>query len=622
MPHNVSGNIAGLKKSQLQRLEELYSMTTGHSEFVTGDIVSLVMSVSTETNREISVYINRKGNVVDVSVGDKSTVSLGEIKCRRSQRRFSGVRCIHTHPGGSAMPSDVDLSALDALNLDAIASIGLGSDMETEIYVGMKNHADPVHGNSSRNYIIYGPYSISTITGSSLMEIIQMTEKKMSGKAPAMPPDTVQHPERAILAAVKRGADSEEQAADSLAELALLADTAGVKVLYQAIQPRLRPDPATYIGKGKARELGLQAQVLKADLLIFDDELSPAQQRNLEEITGIKTVDRTTLILDIFAQRARTMEGQLQVELAQLNYLLPRLTGKGLVLSRLGGGIGTRGPGETKLEVDRRRIRKRINDLKKELEAVRKNRELHRARRKRISIPVVSICGYTNSGKSTLLNRLTDAGILAEDKLFATLDPTTRQLKLPDNRPALISDTVGFINKIPHHLIAAFRATLEEVIESDVLLHIVDISHQAMDSQMDSVNRLLADLGACDKPIITVFNKIDKLDEADKERLADLWRNRFPGSVFISAGTGQGIDKLLEMISLNLPGKMTRVTYRIPYSNASLVSLFHDRARVLQEDYLDQYIQITIDADEETKALAEEFRLTDSIDGGNTNAKS
>ncbi len=616
MTQSVSGNIAGLKNSQLLQLEKLYTMTTGHCEFITGDIVALITAVSAEINREISVYINRKGRILNVAVGDKATVSLGEIKNRRAQRGFSGVRCVHTHPGGSALPSDVDLSALDALNLDAIASIGFATDQEPEIYVGMRSHAGPAHSDHSGNYIIYGPYSVTTISNSNLMDTILIAEKQLASKAAALPSDAEQHRERAILAGIRKQNDSDEQVNESLAELAQLADTAGVNVLYQTVQSRVRPDIATYIGKGKAREIGLKAQVLKADLLILDDELSPAQQRNLEEITGIKTVDRTTLILDIFAQRARTLEGKLQVELAQLSYLLPRLTGKGLVLSRLGGGIGTRGPGETKLEVDRRRIRKRINDLKKELEAVRKNRNLQRAARKKSSIPVVSICGYTNSGKSTLLNRLTDAGILAEDKLFATLDPTTRQLKLPDNRTALISDTVGFINKIPHHLIAAFRGTLEEVTESDVLLHVVDISHQAMDMQMESVNRLLADLGVYDKPVVTVFNKIDKLDQADVTRLAQFRYNRLPDSVFISARTGQGIDKLLELISLNLPGQRSRATYMIPYSHGALISLLHDRARVVEQIYLDEYIRITIDVDEKTKALAKDFLVPDILDGG------
>ncbi|WP_418792483.1 GTPase HflX [Phosphitispora sp. TUW77] len=618
MPQNIKGNIAGLKKSLLLQLEKLYTMNTGHSQFITEEIVSLITSVSEKIKREISVYINRKGKIIDVAVGDKVTVCLGEIKCRRSQRRFTGIRCIHTHPGGSAFLSDVDLSAIDSLNLDAIASIGLDENNEPEIYVGMRGNDNTVNSDTQGNYVIYGPYSINGISCSSLMDIIEMNEKLFSAKIKAYPTGNVQVQERAILVAVRKQNDSEEQIAESLSELSQLADTAKVKVLYQIVQFRVRPDMATYIGKGKAKELSLKAQVLEADLLIFDDELSPAQLRNLEEITGIKIIDRTDLILDIFARRARTLEGKLQVELAQLNYLLPRLTGKGLVLSRLGGGIGTRGPGETKLEVDRRRIRKRITDLKKELEAVRKNRKLHRARRKRRSVPVISICGYTNSGKSTLLNRLTDAGILAEDKLFATLDPTTKQLKLTDNRPALISDTVGFINKIPHHLVAAFRATLEEVIESDVLLHIVDISHPSMYSQMESVNKLLADLGVCEKPIVTVFNKIDKLEKSDKICEVGSWRNRFPDSVFISARTGEGINELLEMISLNLPGKMVRETYRIPYTHASLISHFHNRAKVIQENYLEQYIEITIDVDEKTKMPAEEFRLTDCADGGNT----
>ncbi len=419
--------------------------------------------------------------------------------------------------------------------------------------------------------------------------------------------------EKAVLVALQKPSDPDDLVWNSLAELAQLAGTAGVEVLHRSTQVKPKPDRATYVGRGKAVEISLQAQEMGAEMLIFDEELSPSQQRNLEEVTGLKIIDRTALILDIFAQRARTMEGKLQVELAQLNYLLPRLTGKGTALSRLGGGIGTRGPGETKLEVDRRRIRKRISHLHRELELVKKNRKLYRLNRSRIPLPVVSLCGYTNSGKSTLLNRLTNASVLTEDKLFATLDPTTRKLQLPEQKTVLVSDTVGFINKIPHHLIAAFRATLEEVIEADVLLHIVDASHPAMMNQIESVQLVLAELGVADKPVITGFNKIDQVP--DRAFLAGL-QQKFPGSVLISAQTGEGLDDLLNALSRMVPGRRTRGTYAIPYAQAALVTMFFDRGRVVEMQYLPDCILITADLDEKTSSRVKQFCLTGETIGG------
>ncbi|MDD4237474.1 MAG: GTPase HflX [Desulfotomaculaceae bacterium] len=387
--------------------------------------------------------------------------------------------------------------------------------------------------------------------------------------------------EKAILVGFEAQEDDPEQVTYSLEELARLVDTAGAEVLSQLTQKRSRPDPATFLGSGKAEEVAELCRSLGVDLVIFDRELSPRQGRNLEEITGVRVIDRTQLILDIFARRARTSEGKVQVELAQLNYLLPRLTGKGVELSRLGGGIGTRGPGETKLEVDRRRIRQRINDLKEELENVKKHRDLLRRGRQEAPIPLLSLVGYTNAGKSTILRMLTGADVLVEDKLFATLDPTTRRVILPNNEAVLLTDTVGFIQRLPHHLVAAFRATLEEVVEADLLLHVVDASHPNANGQIEAVNQVLESLGASAKPALMVYNKIDLVDKAELPRAGD-----DPPAVFISALSGQGAaGLLLAAVDKLLAARRTRTTFFIPYQKSGLLAILHEKGRVLHEEH-------------------------------------
>lgn len=394
--------------------------------------------------------------------------------------------------------------------------------------------------------------------------------------------------EKAVLV----GLDLQESACnidETLRELALLAETAGAEAVAELIQKRPRPDSRFYVGKGKADEIRIIVEETGADLVIFDDELSPSQKRNLEEVVSARVVDRTALILDIFAQRAKTREGKLQVELAQLNYLLPRLAGKGLELSRLGGGIGTRGPGETKLEVDRRRIRKRISDLKEEIEEIKKHRSLHRKARQSVPLPVVTLVGYTNAGKSTLLNALTDAGVFAEDKLFATLDPTTRQVALAGGGGFLLTDTVGFIQKLPHHLVAAFRATLEEVLAADLLLHVVDASHPQAEAHMTAVNAILRKLGAHEIQELVVFNKMD-VPEANLT-VAALSRE-WPSHVAVSARNGQGLSALLEKIDMLLRDTQNRVEFLLPFAYGHFLSQVRRHGKVEEEEYLPDGIRI------------------------------
>lgn len=350
--------------------------------------------------------------------------------------------------------------------------------------------------------------------------------------------------ERAILVGLELPSSDSRDEEESLNELEQLALTAGAEVVHRITQSRDKPHLRTYIGLGKAEEIRTLADDLDINLVVFDDDLSASQQRHLEDIFERKVLDRTALILDIFAQRAHSSEGKLQVELAQLNYLLPRLTGKGVELSRLGGGIGTRGPGETKLEVDRRRIRHRIQHLRRELKHIAQNRNIQRQHRQKAGIFSISLVGYTNAGKSTLLNLLTKADAFVENKLFATLDSTTRRLFLSHNQIVLLSDTVGFIHKLPHQLIAAFRSTLEEVRQANLLLHLIDAAHPLMREQITAVGQVLGELGITEKPMISVFNKIDLLSGEELKNL----KKHFPDSLFISALTGKGTENLLKEI--------------------------------------------------------------------------
>ena len=382
--------------------------------------------------------------------------------------------------------------------------------------------------------------------------------------------------------------DKEQDINETLAELERLVETAGGEVAGSILQRRERPDTATYIGKGKLEELKALQLETKATTIVFDDQLSPAQQRNIEKFMEVKVIDRTALILDIFAQRAHSYEGQLQVELAQMRYMLPRLGGKGLVMSRLGGGIGTRGPGETKLEVDRRTIRDKIHDIEESLEAVSAQRALQRNRRVQSGLPCVAIVGYTNAGKSTLLNRLTDAGVLVEDKLFATLDPTIRMLVLPSGRKVLLADTVGFIRKLPHALIAAFRATLEEVVYADVLMHVIDASSEEWEEQSRSVYEVLKELGAADKKVLTVMNKVDCLSGPAKFRRL-LWK---PGSVAISAKDGDGLNDLLASLDDLLSHLDRSLDLLIPYESSGVLNILHEQAVVQDKEYTPDGVKV------------------------------
>lgn len=503
------------------------------------ELAETAAEISYEINREIAIIINRRGQIVNISVGEFDRVNIEKFKnIRESRARLCGLRCIHTHPSGNCELSNADLTTLSLHRFDAIASIGIDPAGKFSKKQGETiKFADSIQiaflTSQENAWKVSKPSTIKQACEEDFIEVLEEIEREFAGAGEAI---VVDDKERAILVSL--------ETEDSLEELKQLADTAGAEVIGNLFQKRDVPDSSTYIGSGKAKDLALMVQEKGANLVIVDDELSARQQKTLEDIVGVKTIDRTELILDIFAQRARTKEGKLQVELAQLKYLFPRLMGKGLSLSRqggggTGGGIATRGPGETKLEVDRRRIKDRISALEREVEEIKNHRNQQRKLRESNNIPVVSIVGYTNAGKSTLLNALSNSDILAEDKLFATLDPTTRKIKLPDMSDVLLTDTVGFIQRLPTTLVKAFRATLEEVTRADVILQVIDPSHPNCQEHIDTVYDILTELDAVNKPIITVINKMDLVDSVD-EHLEEL-----PNPVKISALQRQSLGNLL-----------------------------------------------------------------------------
>jgi len=441
-------------------------------------------------------------------------------------------------------------------------------------------------------------YTIMINGGSNLADIEKTSESTTGYKT-----------ERAILVGLEvatgKTANGISEQEKSLDELEELSATAGVMVVGKILQKKQSIDPATFIGSGKLEELNSMCAAMEADVVIFDDELTGAQIRNIENKVGIKVIDRTVLILDIFAKRARSREGKLQVELAQLKYRLPRLTGLGSELSRLGGGIGTRGPGETKLETDRRHIRRRISYLENELKEVDKQRNLLRSGKKRSQFPVIALVGYTNAGKSTLMNRLCDADVYADDKLFATLDPTTRKMTLDEEKTILLVDTVGFIRKLPHELINAFKSTLDEVVYADALLHVVDASDADFEKHIEVADNLLKSLGVLEKPAITVFNKIDLVDRTN---WSIPWEKR-DNSVEISAATGFGIETLVQKIVELIESDVAELDLLIPYEKGNIVTYIHENGAITSKEYTEEGFRIKARIDKDKSGILKDYLI-------------
>lgn len=567
----IHGNLTGIRESTLGELEKLYDAEFGRADFLPDRLLNILVRYTDLLNREMLVYLSRDGEVLEIAVGNIGSIALPELHLRRNPDRLSGFRCVHTHPGGDARLSEVDLQALRLLRFDSMCAVGVGEGRCTGISAAFLGEME--YDNFS--IVLKGPVKPGRIPQQLWLKEIELAEARV--KTAIEKGGIVEEAEKVMLIST----DSEE----SLDELASLAETAGAMVITRVIQNRQRPDSATYIGSGKAEELALTCQAMEIDLAILDDELTGAQQKNLEDVLGVRVIDRTALILDIFAQRAQSAEGKLQVELAQMKYRLPRLQGMGTALSRLGGGIGTRGPGETRLEVDRRRIRKRIDDLEGQLSQIKKQRDLRRARREKTGQTTVALVGYTNAGKSTLLNALSGADVLVEDKLFATLDPVMRQVELPENRRCLVVDTVGFIRKLPHQLVQAFRSTLEEALYADLLVVVSDCSSPEYASQRATVFEVLRDLGAADKPILEALNKADRVNVTGVVEPAD--------AILISAKQGRGLEALKGEISRRIAALRHKTQLLIPYDKGAVLSLIHAKGQVLSEEYTDSGAMVT-----------------------------
>ena len=567
------GNTVGLKANQLRRIEKLYTRRIPAHDIVTPEFARQMAELSHETRRQIGALIDRKGRVEYVMVGDNRQIELPDFKrIRVAVDRFRGLRCVHTHLRGEELTQD-DLTDLALLRLDLMAAIDVDAETGLPGLIRaahlLPSTAAELNGGARHKPYAFLESKIVSQMDLDFLALINSLEEEMARNRRTTRRAEVR--DRTILVGVTTG--SLANAEESMAELQELATSAGVVVLDKIIQRRPAIDPRTVLGRGKLDELLIRALQLGADLLVFDRELQPAQVRSLSEATDLKVIDRSQLILDIFAQRAQSREGKIQVELAQLKYLLPRLiVGQDSAFSRLAGGIGGRGPGETKLETDRRRVRDRIHRLEKEIEAQRQRRQERRKSRTRQGLPVISIVGYTNAGKSTLLNTLTKSDVRAEQRMFATLDPTSRRLRLPREQEVIINDTVGFIRDLPPDLLSAFRATLEEISDSHLIIHLVDAANPRWAQQVESVERILGELHVAEIPRLTALNKADLVGVEAMEAL--LRQMQTPGQrecVAISATKAHTLQPLLEKAGAILAHNLvSRFGKKKPYEIESL----------------------------------------------------
>jgi GTP-binding protein HflX len=520
-------------------LERLASRRVAPDLIISPEVAREMGELSREIGRQLGVFVDRNGRLEMVVVGDRKRIEIPALpQVRGASGRLKGWRCVHTHLDGEELSED-DLMDLLFLRLDLMGMLKIGEDgLPERLYVAHLVPV-PVEGKSWR----FLPPVVPSQQSRDCREIISALEDEFVKARPTKAVDG--KGDRAILINVTT--DAKSRAQDTLDELAELAASAGVEVLDQVLQRRDRINPRFIMGRGKLGEIMLKALVLNANLLIFDHELNPSQIRSITDHTELRVIDRTQLILDIFARRALSREGKLQVEMAQLKYLLPRLTTRDDALSRLTGGIGARGPGETRLEIDRRRIQERLEKLEEKLKAVSRERHQRRERRRKRDLPVISLVGYTNAGKSTLLNTLTHSAITAEDKLFATLDPTSRRLRFPQDLEVIITDTVGFIRHLPKELLKAFKSTLEELSEADLLVHVVDVANPAFREQLQVVEDLLGELELSTIPVLKVFNKIDRLEPEEAANLARQYEG-VPISALDSATFAPFLDRAQQLI--------------------------------------------------------------------------
>ena len=561
MGYTIFGNTIGLKPSELRKLERLYRRKVPPAFIITHELAKELAQISAEINRQVGILINRKGEIDYVIVGTFNRIEIPELRGYRDHiARLKGLRFIHTHlindsnkTKNSGLDQD-DLLDLALLRLDLIGALEAKAEGEPgKIYIA---HILPdpeffkgaISNQEEKLFYFLKPCYVWELK-ENFLDLIKNLEDELERIRPLKEID--ENKDRALLIFVKEPKDVYLE--EKIEELKELARTAGVNVVGKVVQKRTSPDPRYVIGKGKLVEVMITAMRNRANLLIFDRELTPSQVRALTEVTDLRVIDRTQLILDIFAQRARSREGKIQVEIAQLKYTLPRLRAKDDAFSRLTGGIGGRGPGETKLEIDRRRIKDKIAKLEKELKKISQERALRRKRRKKLNFKIVSLIGYTNAGKTTLLNTLAKTNYLAEDKLFATLDPVTKLVKTKNGKIFLLTDTVGFIRDLPEDLKRAFKATLEELYSADLLLHIVDVSHPDFENHIETVDQILEEMELIGLPKILVFNKIDLLE--NKENFSSLWLKNLVSkynAIPISAKKGINLDLLIETIENKL----------------------------------------------------------------------
>lgn len=546
------GNLTGLKQNQISRLERLYRRRVPAAEVVTAELAGRMVELSQETGRQVGILVNRFGVVEYVIVGDERSLFIPELSdYPLGKKRVRGLRLCHTHLRGEPL-SDEDLTDLALLRLDLIAALIL-SPQSPKVSIQIAHITPPTKGGLP--YKVDQPHPLERFELDAV-SFIQSLEESLEESVHDF--REVKAEELGILISVTTSSRSEAE--DSMDELKELARTAGVEVLDSVIQTRKEYNPRYLMGEGKMRDVIIRALQLGATLLVFDQELTPAQIRSISQMTELKVIDRSQIILDIFAKRAKSLDGKVQVELAQLKYILPRLTGRGVQMSRLMGGIGGRGPGETKLEMDRRRIRDRIAKLEKELIELSRGRHERRRKRVKAGIPIVSIVGYTNAGKSTLLNTLTKSSVFTEDLLFATLDTSSRKLRFPREREVIITDTVGFIRSLPKSLMGAFRATLEELNDADLLLHLVDCANPRFEEQISQVEEILAELELSMKPRLLVFNKSDILPSLKKSNPLAFMKVKQSaartGAILVSAMNAATLSQLLaEMERRFWPGE-------------------------------------------------------------------
>ena len=568
------GKIDGLSRRQCNDLQALSDILIAKGEVLSEEFAEAMLKISYEIKKEVAVFINRSGRVLLISVGKGDHAPVYELHQKRWQHAYAGVSCVHTHLSGQSRLSDADLSALQNLRYDCMVALTEKNDcIDASVAMLM-----PTNGSLIEPEItLVENLSLEQFLALPIFQNLLSFESSLQRQATI---STNNDKERAIL--ILQPQQNDRDTIDiAKEELCELADTAGlivVKVVVQVLKRNQRK-----LGRGKLEEIAMLIQNENADVVVFDQELTPSYNQMVSDFLGVKVIDKTVLILDIFAQRARSKDGKLQVELAQLNYLLPRLTGMGTALSRLGGGVGTRGPGETQLETDRRHIRRRIHYITQELESIKSNRNLQRSNRSNYQGLQLAMVGYTNAGKTTLLNKLTDDHIYAANQLFATLDPTTRQLHLENGLDMLISDTVGFIRDLPNQLLDAFKATLEELQYADILLHVVDVSKEGVDERIQVVEDVLVSLGLDEKKCILVCNKIDQCEEFPLFTSALQYENK----CYISCVAENGIAPLLKELENIEANENTELTINLPFDNSygKMMALVRQNSRILSEEY-------------------------------------